>query len=178
MTQPTRLFAEFVWENVDLETISRTYEMPNLKTAIAFGVKNYALYFTTYEADNVADKPDVTSGRYYTATMEATFQTASQIIKYLDENRGIPHLWASQDEVLSRMFGRVSRDETLQDKFSRAAKMQSPQERHDAIVSLLRQESPEQLFLVPGHGGFIRLEEGDTSYDSNLQQRFPKTPVP
>jgi hypothetical protein len=177
MIEPTKkLFGEFVWENVYLEKTSRTYKIPNLEAAIAFGVKNNALYFTTYEAVSAADKPKVRSGRHYTATMEAKIHTAPEIIKYLEENRSVRPLWGSQDEILHRMFGRVSRNESLQEKFNRATAMPSRQERHDAIISLLRQESPEQLFLTPGHGGFIRLEDGDKSYGKDFQQIVPKIP--
>lgn len=176
MTAEKKLYAQFVWEDVELNKTVRTIEAPNPQSALAYGVRNHALYFTMYKAEAPDDKLAAAGRRLYTATMESKLQNTADIVAYLEQNKSVPHLAEYTGEVLPRMFGRVTRDAELQEKFNTASRKPDIQERFAAVIDLLKKELPGEVFLTPGHGGFIRMEQGDTSYDSEFRQRYPNAP--
>lgn len=173
MTAPQKQYAQYVWEDVQQNTVKRTFGIPNQESAIAFGIKNNATYFTTYTAsapdDALADK----SPRIYTCTQETALVTASQIISEMERYKSVPHLREFYADVLPRMFGRVSRDNTLQEKFAQAATRPDLTAKFDAILDLLRLEKPEQVFLIPNSAGYIRMEAGNESYGADGKRRYP-----
>ena len=131
---------------------SFTIEVDDLQAAVAIGVKSNASFFTI-DGEN--------AGRYYTP-LSYQIKSASQIIDYLQERSRYP----LEQEVLSRMFNRVSRNPEDQEKFSQVISIQ------DAI-SLLQEESPDARFLVPSNGGYIKLEQNDKVYNREGQQIWP-----
>ena len=176
MSTTQKQYAQFVWEDVEHNTVTRTYEIPNKASAIVFGVKNGAVYFTTYAADAPDDKLAGIGPRTYTTTMETELKTAAEIIHQLESYKEVPHLCKYMADILPRMFARVSRDSSLQDQFSAAAAKASNVEKFDALIGLLRQENPDQVFLTPSSAGFIKLESGDESYGADFKRRYPAPP--
>ncbi|MDY0009553.1 MAG: hypothetical protein RBS08_07600 [Bdellovibrionales bacterium] len=173
MTAPQKQYAQYVWEDVQQNTVKRTFGIPNQESAIAFGIKNNATYFTTYTAsapdDALADK----SPRIYTCTQETELLTAAQIIDHLEQYKSVRHLREHLAGTLPRMFARVSGDTSLQEKFTQAAAKPDATEKFDAILDLLRQEKPEQVFLIPNSAGYIRMEAGNESYGADGKRRYP-----
>lgn len=175
MTEEKKLYAQLVW-NSPLETTKKTFEVADEVSAIKFAVENYATYFTTYQATQPDDALASEGPRAYTLALDGKLQTARQIIDGLENDKNTPHMRDFTAPVLERMFSRVSRDARLQAQFSAAAAKPDNTEKFDAIIDLLRTEKPDQVFVAPSSGGFIKMEEGDKVYAAGLKRVYPAGP--
>lgn len=171
-----KLFVHLVWENVLQEKQTAEVEVSSHEIAVAVGIKNNATYFTTYVAETPDDAKADKGPRAYLLTGEALLQTAADVARYLEQNKAVPHLREFQAPVLSRMFGRVSRNTSLQESFTSAAERPDTLEKYDALLDLLRRESPDQPYLTPNSAGFIRIEACDEVYGRDLKRHYPRGP--
>ena len=171
-----KLYAQFVWEDVLQRKVSRTAEMPNHESAVAVGIKNNATYFTTYLAEAPDDAKAAKAPRAYLLTGESALQTAADVAHYLEASKAVPHVRAFEADILPRMFGRVSRNPSVQQSFSAAAARPDALEKYEALLDLLRRESPDQAYLTPNSAGFIRIEACDEVYGRDLKRQYPRPP--
>lgn len=170
MTDKTKTFAQLTRETAGFEKGTRTIEVPDAVNAEAYALLSNVLYLKVYKAEKPDDALAAQAPHVYTAGKGAELRETAQLVHFLEARRND----GAFAEALPHLFSRFTRDGELQQKFNAASSKPGIAEKVDAVVTLLKTELPDEVFLTPLRGGFIRMEKGDVCIDANHKTRFPR----
>ncbi|MDI1227085.1 MAG: hypothetical protein PSY14_05320 [bacterium] len=168
MTAIRKVFAQLTRETVDFERGVATIDVPDKDSAKYYASVSNVLFMKVYEAEVPDDALAAKQPYIYTMNERSTLRDTAQVVNYLETLKADP----AQAEKLPHLFSRLTRDAALQEKFNLASR-KAGTEKIDAVIGLLKTELPEESFLTPLRGGFIRMEKGDICIGADLNTRFP-----
>lgn len=171
MTGKMKTFAQLTRESASFEKAMVTTEFPDASAAEDYGLCANVLYLRVYTAEKPDDALAEKAPRVYTAGNRTELRETFQLVHFLEARRN-DEAFA---ETLPHLFSRLTRDAGLQQKFNAAVRKPGAADKVDAVVALLKTELPDDLFLTPQNGGFIRMEKGDVCIDANFKYRFPRS---
>lgn len=165
-----KTFAQLTRETIDFEKGVTTIDVPDDINAQAYALLSNVLFLKVYTAEKPDDALAAELPRVYTAGKGTVLRETWQLVHLLEAGKNDDAL----GESLPRLFSRVTQDEELQQKFNAASRKTGTAAKIDAVVNLLKTELPEEVFLTPLRGGFIRMEKNDVCIDGNHAVRFPR----